>query len=406
MRSLAVVVVLGDVGRRPRMQYHALSLAEHFRRVVLLGYRGGEAMPEVRAHDRIEVVALPPPRSLPERASPAALLSTAAGRGADSARLLAALARTGKPELVLAQNPPAVPTHLLGVAARARGARFVIDWHNFSHAMLALKLGPLHPAVRALRAAEVGLGRTAHAHLCVSHALAAALGERFAIPAQVLYDRPWIQTSRPPGAQRRALLERLGIAPRAEADEPRLLVSPTSFSLDEDMRMLADAASVYRRARAERPGLPPICVLVTGRGPGRAEVEALFVARSTPDVQLRTGWLSAADYRSLLASADLGLCLHHSASGLDLPMKVADMFGGGLPVCMLDYGPVVGEQVRDGVDALLFRDADDLAAALARVLGGPRDRLESLRRSAQEAGASTWAQGWERAARPVLLAES
>lgn len=32
------VAVLGDLGRSPRMQYHALSLARHGRGVALLGY--------------------------------------------------------------------------------------------------------------------------------------------------------------------------------------------------------------------------------------------------------------------------------------------------------------------------------------------------------------------------------
>lgn len=32
------VAVLGDLGRSPRMQYHALALARHGREVALLGY--------------------------------------------------------------------------------------------------------------------------------------------------------------------------------------------------------------------------------------------------------------------------------------------------------------------------------------------------------------------------------
>lgn len=34
------VVVLGDLGRSPRMQYHALSIADHGGKVQLVGYRG------------------------------------------------------------------------------------------------------------------------------------------------------------------------------------------------------------------------------------------------------------------------------------------------------------------------------------------------------------------------------
>lgn len=34
------VLVLGDIGRSPRMQYHAMSIAKHGGRVDLIGYEG------------------------------------------------------------------------------------------------------------------------------------------------------------------------------------------------------------------------------------------------------------------------------------------------------------------------------------------------------------------------------
>jgi beta-1,4-mannosyltransferase len=34
------VLVLGDIGRSPRMQYHAMSIAKHGRRVDVIGYNG------------------------------------------------------------------------------------------------------------------------------------------------------------------------------------------------------------------------------------------------------------------------------------------------------------------------------------------------------------------------------
>jgi beta-1,4-mannosyltransferase len=34
------ILVVGDIGRSPRMQYHALSVAKHGRKVDIIGYKG------------------------------------------------------------------------------------------------------------------------------------------------------------------------------------------------------------------------------------------------------------------------------------------------------------------------------------------------------------------------------
>jgi beta-1,4-mannosyltransferase len=82
---------------------------------------------------------------------------------------------------------------------------------------------------------------------------------------------------------------------------------------------------------------PELQFVITGKGPEKKRYEELIKKLGLRKCNIQTKWLLAKDYPKLLASADLGVCLHYSSSGLDLPMKVVDMFGSGLPVCAINY---------------------------------------------------------------------
>ena len=56
--------------------------------------------------------------------------------------------------------------------AKIRGARLIIDWHNYGFSMLALKHGPKHWIVHLCQKYEFFLGHWADINLCVSEAFA------------------------------------------------------------------------------------------------------------------------------------------------------------------------------------------------------------------------------------------
>ena len=138
---------------------------------------------------------------------------------------------------------------------------------------------------------------------------------------------------------------------------------------------------------------------------GRARFEAAAAALPNRRFRVRTLWLEPDDYPHVLAAADLGLCLHRSASGLDLPMKIADMQGAGLPVCALDYGPCLDEMLRHSEAGLRFADAATLAHQWVELLATfpATPWLDHLRAGVDKARAVTWQAGWDAEARKVLL---
>lgn len=403
------------------MQYQARALAASGADVDFVGYEGAPLPAFITDDRRIHVRVLPEAR-LRYRGTGHWEGTFTFLAAIDAARLSAHLYRTlmrlPKPDLILVQNPPALPT--LAVArtvARLRGARLVVDWHNLGYSQLALRVGRRHVAVRLSRWFEMAVARAASAHLCVSRGFARFLTERFKLAnVYVLYDRPasaFTPLNHTEREQiRQALFSRLGIRGGSQVG---FIVSPTSWTADEDFDVIIDAVrDLEDRVRgweANHPGrrFPDLAILVTGDGQRRAEFERRFAGLPARRVQLRTRWLDPEDYPRIVGAADLGLCLHRSSSGVDIPMKVVDLFGAGVPVCALDYGACLAERVRHGENGLLFstaRQLSDLLFDLFETFPADVSLLDRLRAGARRAARPTWEEGWIREARPVLMTDS
>ncbi|CAE7201310.1 TUN [Symbiodinium sp. CCMP2592] len=426
-----IVLVLGDIGRSPRMQYHSLSLARHGCDVTIVGYPGAEPMAEL-TNSRIRIRHVMPleiswlPFTLRAGVKVLSLLL----------RLLALLLlATPRADVVLVQNPPAIPSLLLArVASTLQGASFIIDFHNFGYSLLALKLGAQHPLVKAHRIYEQLCGQFADDAFCVTAQMERFLKEQWNVDARPLHDRP-ASIFRPSSIEEQHhLFQRLRDSgmlgtvddwwPDVEGEtlftgwsrsegyskssrRPSLVVSSTSWTPDEDFGQLLDALPAFNENLVQANARAVL--IVTGKGDLRQQFEERLrrMAPQLQAVRVVTMWLSFADYALLLGSADLGLSLHSSSSGIDLPMKVVDMFGAGLPVCARSFA-ALPELVQHGENGLVFSSTEELAVCLAHGLGlksaAASPDLPSLKSPAGKSKLNAWDDNWDAIAWPVFHA--
>ena len=405
-RARVTILVLGDLGRSPRMLNHALAFAETGADVCLGGYRETPIDSAVRNHPRIRLYRL---RTLPRAPQGVPRFWFLLVTLLRSICLLLEsfwflLIKTRRSDAVLVQNPPAVPTLFAGwLSARLRRCRFIIDWHNFGYTMLTPRLEPEHWVVRLAKRWERGLGRKADANLCVSRAMQRVLRADFGVADPVvLYDRPREILQTVPIRARSALaqivLARAGLTLPNDA---ALVVCPTSWGADEDMELLFDGLQLWDSAASSLQ----LMVLITGRGPLREAFEQRLSASSWRRTCVRTAFLDPGDYRELLCAAHFGISLHRSSSGVDLPMKIMDLFGARTPVCALDYAACLTEQIQPGHTALTFRTSPELAQRIDELLvgfpGDPRV-LDRMQQNIEAAYPENWQEVWQRAAGTIL----
>lgn len=102
------VVVLGDVGRSPRMCYHALSLAHNGYEVDLIGYSGSDPPDQVKDNKNISIRYVPKVENLPNFLPK--LLKYLLKAILQSFYLLLSMPLFSYLDCILVQTPPGVPT--------------------------------------------------------------------------------------------------------------------------------------------------------------------------------------------------------------------------------------------------------------------------------------------------------
>lgn len=306
------------------------------------------------------------------------------------------------------QNPPSIPTLAIAtVVCLFRNAELIIDWHNFGYSILALKVGARHPLVKIAALYENVFSRFATNHFTVTDAMARVLNKQYGITALTLHDRP-ADLFRPITSEERAkFLARLPETAQYAQDITssgswKLIVSSTSWTPDEDFSILLDALCAYSAQATSKVRLPKILAIITGKGPLKehylAKVRELNQQKKLNNVIIQTAWLTPEDYALLLAAADLGVSLHTSSSGVDLPMKVVDMFGSGLPVVGWSRFEAWPELVREDVNGKGFGSSNKLWQLLVNLFEDRDGLLETLKDGALKESENRWNDEWDRVA--------
>lgn len=357
-----IVMVLGDLGRSPRIQNHALCLIKAGWTIDIIAYKGSEVHQQILEGANLHFLA--PPRKL---AQSRLYVLWGLLRVLEQAISILCLLlwKISKPKVILIQNPPAIPSLILcKLACFLLNSKLVIDWHNYGWSIMQVD-GVSAEIVAIAKKYERWLGSIAYAHLTVTNKMAEDL-TTWPVQGSIvtLYDRPTSQFKSISDTNRCTFLSKLrfqdsamtisqegdtfnpaqnpfvtlkGGKPIISSDKPVLLVSSTSWTSDEDFSILFDALKQYDGDKIVSPTLPRIIVVITGKGPMQAIHMKAYEAMKMLHVKVYTTWLTLSDYPLFLGCADLGVSLHTSSSGLDLPMKVVDMMGARIPVLAMDF---------------------------------------------------------------------
>ncbi|KAA0705769.1 Chitobiosyldiphosphodolichol beta-mannosyltransferase [Triplophysa tibetana] len=375
------VLVLGDIGRSPRMQYQALSLSRHGYNVTFIGFLGTKPHQDILEDERIDILPISELKGL--RVGPK-IFRYVSKVVLQSIQLFYVLMKIEDQGYILMQNPPGLPAIAVAwLVSRLRGNQFIIDWHNYGYTIMALTHGENHLVVKMAKWYEKLFGCFSDHNLCVTNAMRQDLKKNWNIDSEVTKEHMEITAFTERNTQTG------GVTP--SAGRPVLLISSTSWTDYENCFETGDK-------------LPSLVCVITGKGPQKEHYKKLIDSKVFKHVKICTPWLEAEDYPVLLGSADLGVCLHKSSSGLDLPMKVVDMFGCCLPVCAIHF-QCLHELVKHEENGLIFKDSSELSEQLKLLFSNfpsEQGKLFLFRKNLRESGQQRWDENWDRNVLPLI----
>lgn len=178
----ACIIVLGDIGRSPRMQYHASSLLDEGFNVDIIGYVETKPLDALTCAPQgkciIHELSPVPPANLTPK------LKLIFKTIWQTLSLLIALISIRNPNFLLVQNPPGIPTLVVCyLYCTVTRTKFVIDWHNYTYTILALGMagGEQSRFVRIAQWIEGYFGAKADEHFCVTKAMSEDLARKWNI---------------------------------------------------------------------------------------------------------------------------------------------------------------------------------------------------------------------------------
>lgn len=389
-KKRVVIFVLGDLGHSPRMCYHARSFADKGFMVDLCGYLEETPPIDLIDNDNVEIHEIKVIQNTYNLPYIVFGVLKVFSQIFDIAKLLFDLRGAN---YLLVQNPPSIPTLLAGVIFKyMTRAKLIIDWHNLGFSILEIKLGKKHYFVVISKLYEKALATFSDLNLTVTDAMRIFLQKECGVRKKniiVLYDKPAEQFKPLTKNDKEDVIKKHPkLFSNFDVSKDRILISSTSFTPDEDFNVLIDALKQYDN----QPNLPKLKVLITGKGPMKQQFLQKVQEADFKKVDVLNAWLSAEDYPKVLATADVGVSLHTSSSGIDLPMKVVDMFGCGVPVIALNF-PALPELVTANKNGMVVENSVEMFESL-RELFQDESLYKKLKEGAILKSTDRWGPNW------------